>query len=94
MKFLIIDQDNVGLSLAMRAAAAGHDVKWFVKPRPTNNQDAGKGFKGVQKVENWVSHASWADLIFSTSNDDYIERLEVFRKRGFPVFVGNRFAMS
>lgn len=65
---------------------AGHAVKWFVKPRDSTNKDTGKGFKGIEKVDNWASHMGWADLVMSTSNDDYIERLEFFRKRGFPVF--------
>lgn len=86
MKVLIIDQDGVGLSFVLRASAEGHDVKWFIKPRPANHPDVGKDFKGVQKVDNWVAHVQWADLIFCTSNDDYIERLEFFKKKGFPVF--------
>ena len=86
MKVLIIDQDGVGLSIVMRAHAAGHDVKWFIKPRPSNCPDVGNGMKGVQKIDNWVAHAKWADLIFSTSNDDYIERLDFFKQKGYPVF--------
>jgi phosphoribosylamine--glycine ligase len=86
MKVLIIDQDGVGLSFALRAAAAGHVVKWFVKPKPSNSKDTGKGFKGIDRIDNWVTHATWADLIFPTSNDDYVEKLEFFRKKGFPVF--------
>jgi phosphoribosylamine--glycine ligase len=86
MRVLIVDQDGVGLSFALRANAAGHAVKWFVKPKPANSPDIGKGFKGIEKVDNWVTHTSWADLIFCTSNDDYIERLEFFSKRKCPVF--------
>ena len=86
MKVLIVDQDGVGLSFALRAQAAGHAVRWFVKPRPSNSPDVGKGFKGVERVDNWVAHAGWADLIISTSNDDYIERLSFFAKKGYPVF--------
>ena len=41
MKVLIIDQDGVGLSIVMRAHAAGHDVRWFIKPRPSNCDDVG-----------------------------------------------------
>ena len=86
MKVLIIDQDGVGLSIILRATAAGHEVKWFIKPRPSNCEDVGKGFKGVTKVDNWVAEMKWADLVFSTSNDDYMERLYFFRERGYPVF--------
>jgi len=86
MKILIVDQDGVGLSFALRSAQAGHEVKWFIKPKKSNNRDIGKGFKGIERVDNWVPHAIWADLILSTSNDDYIDKLEYFRKQGFPVF--------
>ena len=86
MKVLIVDQDGVGLSFVLRSMAAGHQVKWFVKPRPSNNPDVGKGFKGLERVDNWVAHVKWAELIFCTSNDDYIERLAHFKRQGFPVF--------
>lgn len=86
MKLLLIDTDNVGLSFAWRAVTAGHQVKWFVKPKPANNPDTGKGFKGIEKVPNWIPHVKWADLIICTSNDDYLERLQFFREKGFPFF--------
>jgi len=86
MKVLIVDTDGVGLSLALRGRDAGHDVRWFVKPKPANSSDIGKGFKGITKVDNWVAHAGWADLIFCTSNDDYLPKLDWFRSKGYPVF--------
>lgn len=86
MKILIVDQDGVGLSFAMRAKDAGHQVRWFIKPKPTNSKDIGKGFKGIDKVDNWAAHVMWADLVFTTSNDDYLERLEFFSKKGAHVF--------
>lgn len=85
-KILIVDTDNVGLSFAWRCAQAGHEVKWFVKPKAHNNKDTGRGFRGVTKTDNWVSSAMWADLIFATSNDDYIERLDFFKAKGAKVF--------
>lgn len=86
MKLLIVDQDNVGLAFAWRCARAGHQVKLFIKPSATNHVDAGDGFKGVEKVQNWVAHAQWADLIWCTSNCDYLPRLEFFRKKGVHYF--------
>lgn len=86
MRLLIIDTDGVGLSYAHRATQAGHDVKWFLDDKPTVSKETGDGFKGIEKVENFVPHMQWADLIISTSNDKYVERLEFFRKRGLPVF--------
>ena len=85
-KVLIIDTDGVGLSFAWRCAQAGHAVKWFLANKPTINKATGDGFKGIEKVENWVPHAMWADVIFPTSNDMYLERLDFFKKKGAKVF--------
>ena len=86
MNLLILDTDAVGLAFAWRCAQAGHEVRWFVKPDPHLDPDVGRGFKGVQKVENWIASATWADLIFPTSNDAYMKRLDFFRKNGAQVF--------
>jgi phosphoribosylamine--glycine ligase len=85
-KILIIDSDGVGLSFAWRCVQAGHEVKWFLADKPSISKQTGDGFKGIEKVANWVSHVKWADLIFPTSNDMFIERLAFFKKRGAPVF--------
>jgi len=82
---LVIDTDAVGLAFCWRCALAGHDVRWFVKPKETNHKDVGKGFP-ITKIDNWVSSVKWADLIFPTGNDDYIRRLDFFRKNGAMVF--------
>jgi len=37
MKILIIDNDGVGLAFAWRCQKAGHIVRWFIKPKPSNN---------------------------------------------------------
>jgi len=86
VKLLIVDTDCCGLSFALRAQAAGHEVKWFIKKKPSVHEEVGQGFKGITKVDNWLSHATWADLIFCTSNDDYLEKLALLKKKGFPVF--------
>ena len=86
MKLLLIDQDGVGLSLVLRARDAGHQVRWFIKPRPAIDKAVGRGFPEITLIDNWVASAAWADLILATSNDDYIEKLEFFRKKGYPVF--------
>lgn len=85
-KVLIIDTDGVGLALAWRCALAGHQVRLFAKPKKDSNPNVGKGFKGVEKVDNWVGSVKWADLIVPVNNSDYMERLDFFRARGAPVF--------
>lgn len=90
MKVLIIDTDNVGLSFAWRCVQAGHTVRWFVKPKPSNSPETGMGFKGIEKITNWVSSVMWADLVFSTSNDDYLDRLDFFKKKGAKIFAPSK----
>jgi len=86
MKILIIDTDNVGLSFAWRCQLAGHKVRWYVKKKPCNSPETGDGFKDIEKVDNFVPHMMWADLVFCTSNDDYLERMDFFRKKGARIF--------
>jgi len=86
VKLLIVDQDGVALSIAYRASMAGHQVRWFIDPRPGNNQATGNGFKGIEKVDNFVPSLKWADLIISTSNDKYITKLNQARDAGCHVF--------
>jgi phosphoribosylamine--glycine ligase len=86
MKLLIVDQDGCGLALAWRAAMAGHMVRWFVRPSKTNDPTVGEGFKRIQKVNNFLPHLKWADLVFATSNDQYIHQLERAKQMGVRYF--------
>lgn len=86
MKILIVDQIGFGLSFAVRCAKAGHSVRWFTKPHRNNNPKTGEGFKGIQKVDNWLSHVKWADLVWASTNDDYIEKMDALRKSGVKFF--------
>lgn len=86
MKILIVDGEHCGLSLAWRCVQAGHEVRWFLLPTKNSHPDAGKGFKGITKVNNWVANAMWADLIVPTGNAVYLDRLDFFRAKGKRVF--------
>src|SRR2546429_8024316 len=86
MRLLIIDHDAVALAFALRCQKAGHAVRWFIKPKESNNPHVGEGFKGLEKIDNWVSSVKWADLIWCSSNDDYLPKLDALRKRGSKVF--------
>lgn len=86
MKLLIVDHDAVALAFALRCLRAGHSVRWFIKPQKSNNQHVGDGFKGLQKIDNWVASAKWADLIWCSGNDDYLPKLDSLRKVGMKVF--------
>lgn len=79
MRVLIIDQIGFGLAFADRCARAGHAVRLFIKPGPMNNPRTGEGFKSIQRIDNWLSSVKWADLIWCTSNDAYIPKLDAMR---------------
>lgn len=85
MKVLVIDCDGVGLAFCLRCQKSGHEVRYFVKPKPSNSPHIGEGFP-ITKVNNWVASAKWADLVFITGNEDYLQRLDFFRKQGVKVF--------
>jgi phosphoribosylamine--glycine ligase len=58
----------------------------IIKPSKTIDPTVGDGFPGIQKVDNWLSHAMWADLIFCTSNCAYIPQLDRVKRAGAKVF--------
>lgn len=76
----------MALAFAIRCAKAGHAVRWFIKPKPSNNAAVGDGFKGIEKIDNWVGSVKWADLIWCSSNDDYLPKLDAVRAAGAKFF--------
>lgn len=86
MKVLVVDSDGLYLAFCWRCVQAGHEVKWFVRETGQHSNDAGKGFKGITRVKNWVGEVGWADLIVPTGNNLYLERLQFFKSKGAPVF--------
>lgn len=86
MKLLVVNVDSVGEGLAfcVRCVKAGHAVRLYLAPG--NNPTTGDGFKGVEKIDNWIGSVMWADLVFVTGNHQFLPRLDAFRKRGVPVF--------
>jgi phosphoribosylamine--glycine ligase len=84
LRCLIIDSDRVGLDLAMRASAAGHEVKLFrYQSKPTNYAT---GFApAFMLVNDWREHMAWAKsgLVLLTSNNRYVAELERYRDFGF-----------
>ena len=85
MNLLIVDSDGCGLDFALRSLDYGHEVKLFIK----NQKDGSKNRTGqglVDRVYDWEKWMQWADVIFPTSNGLYMDRLDDFRKYGYPIF--------
>jgi phosphoribosylamine--glycine ligase len=84
VNLLIIDSHHAhGLDVAVRAARAGHAVKWFF-PENDKNKWIGNGL--VTKVRSFEPHLRWADLIFLTDNVVYLHNMNAARREGAAVF--------
>jgi phosphoribosylamine--glycine ligase len=85
MRLLIVDQDGCGLSFAWRCSLAGHKVRLFLRKDPKLDPTQGDGFP-VTKVDNWLNHVKWAELIFTTNNGKYVPQLDSLKRQGYPYF--------
>lgn len=84
MRVLCLDSDHVGLDFAMRAAAAGHEVKLFRYSKKPTKYATGFG-KLFTLVDDYKPHMAWAKdgLIFVTANNRYIWDMDRYREFGF-----------
>lgn len=83
MKGLILDNDGGGwgLDLALRAEAAGHDMRYYLPPK---SGPYGEGM--VNKVKEWEPSMDWAELIVLTNNSVYESALAPYFGMGYPIF--------
>jgi len=89
MKVLIVDREGYMLNFALRCREAGHEVRWGVGPLKTGDRnEIGDGF-GLDKRRDWQGSMRWADLIVLPDNASYMAELEVFQRRGYPIFGPN-----
>jgi phosphoribosylamine---glycine ligase len=82
MKVLVIEMEDAGcgLDFVLRCISAGHQVRYFL--RKENNQNIGKGFPGIEFIDNWATSMKWADLTLMTGNDQFLDRMDYYRKGG------------
>lgn len=78
--------DSVGelLPLGIRAVKAGHQVRLYLSPE--NHPETGTGFKGIEKVSNWLSSVKWADIVIPSGNHEFMPKFDALRKAGIKVF--------
>lgn len=86
MNLFILDGDRCGLDQALRAAAAGHNVRLF-RASGLEVKD-GNGFPSITITSDLKGSIKWAKdgLIVTTANCKYLDELDRWRKHGYPVF--------
>jgi phosphoribosylamine--glycine ligase len=87
VRLLLIDQESMGLDFALRAKAAGWDVRWyrFSNGKPIRD---GEGF-GLTIVDDWRGSIPWVGkdgLIWLSGNFRFLQELDRFREFGFNIF--------
>ena len=90
MKVFIMDTggDGNGLDLAIRAHDTNHQVRYWLPPTKNGDQRPfGDGM--VPKVKEWEPSMDWADMIVLTGNSDYIDKLDSYFGKGYPIFGAN-----
>jgi len=88
MNILLIDSTSCMLDFAMRCEAQGHSVRTFMGPLKNGDRSTvGDGL--IEKVADWKPSMQWADLIVLSDNCKYMQQLEGYRNRGFPIFGPN-----
>ena len=82
MLILVIDPSGLTLDWCLRCVTAGHTVKLYTKGSRASH--IGQGL--VDKVDNWKKYMDVADLIFSSDNLEFMDELDEYIKKGYPVF--------
>jgi len=82
MFILVIDPSGLTLDWCLRCLSAGHTVKLYTKG--SRSSHIGQGL--VDKVTNWKKYMDIADLIFSADNLEFMDEIDEYIKKGYPVF--------
>jgi len=89
LKVLIMDIEGggYGINLGMRAAAADHQVRYWMPTRGGRPRPYADGM--LEKPEAWEPSMDWADLVVLTGNNKYASPLAEFFGKGYPIFGAN-----
>ena len=88
MNILILDQTGSAVDFALRCMKAGHHVRVCMAYDKETKQRRIIGDGLVEKLEReeWQRSAGWSDLILTTDNVKWLHELDVYKKKGYPVF--------
>ena len=85
MKIAYISQWGLGLTLACQMQDYGHDVRFYVDDK--DSQDVGDGF--ITKEKDWKSLVGWCDYVIA--DDTHLTKFtDAFREKKIPVIGGTK----
>lgn len=88
MKILLIDDLGSMLDFSLRCEEKGHSVRlWVRNLKNGTRSNVGKGL--ITRIPQWETSMNWADIIIVSDNCKSIKKLDVFRRRGYPIFGPN-----
>lgn len=89
MKVLIMDIEGggTGVNLGLRAASAGHQVRYWMPTRAGRPRPYADNM--LEKPDEWGPSMDWADLIVLTGNNKYSGPLNEYFGKGYPIFGAN-----
>ena len=82
-------EEGVALDFVLRAAAAGHEVRWNIWSPRNKKIRNGDGFKGFTVVQDWRDSMQWVGrdgLIWLAGNCRFLTELDRYREFGFQIF--------
>ncbi|MDX1516624.1 MAG: phosphoribosylglycinamide synthetase C domain-containing protein [Woeseiaceae bacterium] len=83
-KFLFVSLDALISDIAWRVKTEGNEVRYYIDT--PSEREIGDGF--VDKVDDWESHADWADVIVFDDVMGQGEHADRLRRQGKPVIGG------
>ncbi len=86
-RLLLVDQECMGLDLALRAVSAGWEVRWY-RFSPRKPIRDGEGF-GFTIIDDWRDSVAWVGkdgLIWLSGNFRFLPELDRLREFGYHVF--------
>ena len=86
-KILVISRVGCVGDLCRQLLSEGNHVRYFIESK--GDKDVSDGF--VEKVEDWRSHRSWADLVIF-DDSDFGKEAEALRREGKPVIGGSLYS--
>ncbi len=84
---LICDAGDGLLDLGIRAQAAGHKVRMFLRKFDPRTRPIGVGL--IELVDNWRAEMDWADLVVLESNGAYMSEMPLWQQRGVKIIGGS-----